>query len=75
MGASLAKPLLGHAVPMTDNDALPDADETLEAPDASFDERELAGDVTILDNVVDSGLYTAGTASDAFAATEDDEPA
>ena len=60
---------------MTDNDPLPDADETLEAPDASFDERQLAGEIDILDNVVDAGLQTPGAASDAFAATDDDETA
>jgi hypothetical protein len=60
---------------MTDNDPLPDADETLEAEDATFDERELAGEVDVLDNAMDAGLQTPGAAREAFKAAEDDERA
>jgi hypothetical protein len=58
---------------LRDTDALPDADVTLEDADATFDERELAAEVTLLDTVPDVGLYTPGAASDAFELNEDEE--
>ena len=59
---------------MTD-DSLPDADKTLEAKDATHDERDLAGEVHLLDNDLDADLLsTAGAARDALY-DSDDQPA
>ncbi len=49
------------------DDSLPDADRTLEAPDATYDERDLAGEIHLLDHEPDANLLsTAGAARDAL---------
>ena len=50
---------------MTD-DALPDADLTLEAEDATYDEREIAAEVEILDSAPEATLYNPGAVREAL---------
>ena len=72
MGPSLPNAPRGHAVPMTD-DALPDAEKTIEDEDATFDEREIAAEVHLLDADPDVGLYDPGAVADALRDLPEDD--